>query len=171
MVPLGHAGITLALAVGFAYVLKKEWEPKMFLLAVVVGAWLPDIIDKPVGVLLGYAGGGRLIAHSLLFAVVVTLSLLPANQFLKSKYDKWTKIAPYVPFVVFGMWMHLVLDEMWNTTQTFLWPAYGWGFPTGEFDLLQALLHPVTLTGEILGSVVLVAFVVWQFRPKKVNSG
>ena len=167
MFPLGHAGITLALAVGLAYVLKKEWEPKLFLLAIVVGAWLPDIIDKPVGVLLGYPGGGRLVAHSLLFSVMFTFLALSFNRFGKSKSGRWNALASHVPFVAFGSWMHLVLDEIWWNPVVLLWPGYGWGFPIGEeFDLISVLLTPVVLIGEVVGGVILGGFVVWNFRLK-----
>ncbi len=169
MFPLGHAGITLALAVALTSVLKIEWKPEIFAVAVVGGAWLPDIIDKPIGLLMGYPGGGRLVAHSLLFALTFTFLVFLISRFLGPKLKIWTSFAPYVPFVVFGLWIHLVLDEIWNTPRTFLWPAYGWGFPAGEFDLSQALLNPITLAGEIVGTAILVVFVVWCFRLKKMS--
>ncbi len=168
MFPLGHAGISLALAVSLTLVLKKEWEPKTFLMAVAVGAWLPDIIDKPVGLLLGYPGGGRLAAHSLLFAVIFTLLTLSINRFARTESGRWNTLASYVPFVAFGSWMHLVLDQMWRNPQVFLWPGYGWGLPYGgEFDPISILLSPVVLAGEILGGVILVGFVVWYFRLRR----
>lgn len=167
MFPLGHIGITLGLAVLITHFQKKEWDPKLFLLAVAGGALLPDLIDKPVGFALGYPGGGRLVAHSLLFALVLTSLSFPVNRFLKPRFKSWDKLAEYVPFIVFGMWIHLVLDRIWEDPETFLWPAYGWSFPTGEFDLAHVILSPVVLGGEIVGGLILVCFGIWYFRFRK----
>lgn len=42
----------------------------------------------------------------------------------------------------FGTFTHLICDQMWLTPQTLLWPVYGWAFP--KYDLtnwLQNILY------------------------------
>ena len=34
-----------------------------------------------------------------------------------------------VQSLVFGSVSHLILDGVWTTPQTLLWPVFGWGFP------------------------------------------
>jgi inner membrane protein len=84
-----------------------------------VGSMVPDIIDKPLA-FLGF-GNGRSITHTLLVFLVVLLTAL----YLYVNHKKTGLLA-----IAIGMFTHLVLDFMWVTPHTFLWPTDGWGFPT-----------------------------------------
>lgn len=74
---------------------------------------LPDIIDKPLAILVFTgANTSQLITHSLIFSVVLlVISLL-----------WWRSALPYM--LAFAG--HVVLDRMWNHTESFWWPIYGW---------------------------------------------
>lgn len=86
MTPIGHVGIALPAG----YVLRLSL-PLVFL-----GAILPDLIDKPLDAL--GIGGGRYIAHTLLFAFVVA-----------GLFSLWKK--KYGLSVLVGMISHLLLDS------------------------------------------------------------
>ncbi len=82
---------------------------------------LPDIIDKPLGMFL--FGNGRIFAHSLVIALLV----LVIGGFLWINYKRTAVLA-----VACGMAAHLILDQMWLNSSTFLWPLFGWTFPAAE---------------------------------------
>jgi inner membrane protein len=124
-----------------------------------VGALLPDIIDKPLGhiFLREYLSSGRTYAHTLLFAILITLGGL----LIRYRTGKnWMLV------LSLGTFIHLILDEMWlqQWRSTILWPLYGLEFPRGELtdwigNTLNALTHnPVVYIPEIVGAVVLLLF-------------
>ena len=89
-----------------------------------LGAVLPDIIDKVLGhvVLAGTLDNGRLIGHTLLFAVILMMIGLALTA------DRITVMGS-------ACGAHLVLDMMWYYPATLLWPAYGWSFPVEDFEV------------------------------------
>lgn len=140
---LGHLGIGL----GLAWLLAWKAPARIDYRLVLLGAILPDLIDKPLGYVLGLET--RLWAHTFLFLFsILVLSVVPAWRALR--------------FVGFGVATHLLLDEIWALPNVVWYPAYGWWFPTAIFDTnrwFEALLHdPIVQAGEILGFAILVAF-------------
>ena len=78
-----------------------------------VSALLPDLIDKPLALLVFTdVHTSQLITHSLLF----NLGLLTFTLFF------WRKALPYV--LAFNA--HLLADRMWHHAQSFWWPLFGW---------------------------------------------
>lgn len=141
---LGHLGITL----GLAWFLTWRWPTvRLDYRLVLLGAVLPDLIDKPLGAVLGLES--RLWAHTLLF--LAALALLSRARPLHA-----------LTWLAFGAGVHLVLDMIWFEPHVALWPLYGWTFPAGTqslggyFDLL--LRDPYVQVGEVGGAVLLVAF-------------
>ncbi len=98
----------------------------MDLRLIIIGSLLPDIIDKPVGMVFFQStfDNGRIFTHTL--AVFLALLLIGLYLF-RSRKQVW------LLNLVFGFFFHLVLDMMWQTPQTLLWPLYGWTFPKEEF--------------------------------------
>jgi len=140
---LGHLGIGL----GLAWLLSWRSPSRIDYRLVLFGAILPDLIDKPLGYVLGLQT--RLWAHTLLFlAAILALSFVPWWRGLR--------------LVGFGVATHLLLDEIWDLPRVFWYPAYGWTFPAVPFSAdvwFEALLHdPYIQVGEILGFTILVAF-------------
>ncbi len=85
-----------------------------------IGSILSDLVDKPLGmVILRQLANGRICAHTLLFALMLLLGavMLPPRA----------RPAAFAIFV--GDIVHLVLDSMWQSLGTLLWPIYGFGFP------------------------------------------
>jgi len=126
---------------------------------VLLGSMLPDLIDKPLGLLapgLGL-GTGRGIAHTLVFALV----LLVGGLFF---YGAGRRGLLHVALASAG---HLVLDCIWQLPRVLFWPLYGFTFPTvgrsGILSQLAAWWHtlwttPGVFIPEIIGVAIILAF-------------
>jgi membrane-bound metal-dependent hydrolase YbcI (DUF457 family) len=151
---LAHFGV----AVGLAYAIERSALSKGRLhfdyRLVLVGAVLPDIIDKPLS-LTGLVGG-RSIAHTALFALALTALV----SILVIKAGK--------PKALYGfpmaVWIHLLLDSMWKTPGILLWPAFGFSFPVDGISV-ESLWHtlltnPYVYGGETVGAIVLAILII-----------
>lgn len=126
---------------------------------ILTGSMLPDIIDKPLGLLapeLGL-GTGRGIAHTLVFALLL---LALGLWFYRAG-------RPGLLYMALASAGHLVLDRMWQMPRVLFWPLYGFAFPVvGRHGFLAQLLawwhtlwtNPVVLAPEMLGAAILVLF-------------
>ncbi len=141
--PLGHVGIPL-----FILIFKDDMDFDIRLL--VIGAMLPDIIDKPLGHLILPENNGRIFAHTLLFAIALLISAVV-----------WRKLTP----LSLGVSGHLLLDGMFLEPESALWPFFG-GFPSTDYDVINwiyAYLDPYVIAEEAAG-LLMIAFIVWRFR-------
>ena len=140
MYALGHFGI----AVGLAWLLTFRRPGPIDFRLVLLGALLPDLIDKPLGALLGLEA--RLWAHTLLFlAAVLVLSRFPRTRWLT--------------WVGFGVAVHLLVDLIWGQPNVALWPLYGFAFHAGEQSFgaywQTFLTDRYVQFGEITGTIIL----------------
>jgi membrane-bound metal-dependent hydrolase YbcI (DUF457 family) len=141
----GHTGIAFGAA--------KKLNPSLSLLVVAGVAMLPDLIDKSIHYVFWPQftnGNTRTIAHSLLFTAVYSLILFVLEKSTASKKTKWLWLLP---------WVHLVLDEMWESKMrvSLLWPFLGHDFPPfehkGAIDHLTRIFKkPQVILGEIIGA-------------------
>ncbi|MCJ2669737.1 MAG: metal-dependent hydrolase [Candidatus Thermoplasmatota archaeon] len=157
MFPLGHVGI--ALGVGFLIMryLKSSWDPKLFIIILGVASLTPDLIDKPIGPLFGLPFGGRLFAHTLVFAfIVMAVCLVLWLRWSK----KGTAVSMWPLLFSLGVWVHLLLDLSLEGMAVLLWPAYGVAFPSGEFSWGHLTASPVAIAGEVVGAIILVYLLV-----------
>jgi hypothetical protein len=69
MLLFGHIGITL----GVAWLIESKLKVKMDYRLIIIGSLLPDIIDKPVGMILLPLNNGRVFGHTLLFILILLL--------------------------------------------------------------------------------------------------
>jgi hypothetical protein len=168
MLPLAHTGITLGSAWLTARLLTRRADPPLVdYRLVLLGALLPDLVDKPLGIFLfqDTFSSGRIFAYTLLFAVL----LLAVGSFLYARRGRAGLV-----WLSFGAFIHLGLDEMWHSPRTLLWPAFGWGFErqdTGHWlgRMLSLLVSdPGVYIPEIIGGLILVAFVWYLFRRREV---
>ena len=158
MIFFGHIGITLLVVYLVASAMKKSVDYRL----VVIGAMLPDIIDKPLGeyLLSGIFHNGRIFAHTLAFVVVLSIIAI----IVAWRYRYWG-----IGILAFGAFVHQLLDQMWNTPQTWFWPALGWAFPKNPLDnyalyiLNNLLTEPSAYVPEIVGFIIVAAFVM-RFR-------
>lgn len=170
MLLFAHTGITL----GTTKVMARAagWRGKglpvqLDYRLVLVGSMLPDIIDKPLGGVILSLGNGRIYAHSLVF-LLITLMIGFGVWFWKRKAGCLVLAG--------GTAMHHILDYMWQDPETYLWPLYGWDFPTGDAgDWLSLwiadLLVPQVLIPEIIGLLVLVVFAFGLLQQSKHIKG
>ena len=142
-----------------------RWPRTLALLAdyvdirlVLVGSLLPDIIDKPLGMvfLSSSLSNGRIFAHTLLFLALMTLTGLIVYR---RTGRNWLLV------LSFGTATHLVFDGMWSNLHTLLWPAYGLGFDKLALSdwlprMARALkTNPAVYVPEAIGGVIMGWFV------------
>ncbi len=128
----------------FAIVLVVFSSPALDFRLVMAGAVLP-VIERILG------GAGLL--HTLLGPTIVLIVVMLATVGRRLQRRRWLGLP-------IGMFMHLVLDGSWATTDLFWWPALGFSDVLGvelvpEFDRPLAII--VLL--ELVGLAVLVALI------------
>ena len=132
-----------------------------------IGSLLPDIIDKPVGQLFFREtfSNGRIFCHTLLFFIIITLV---GFYIYRRRSQIWLLV------LSFGTFTHLIFDKMWRFPHTLLWPVYGLAFERIDLthwivDMLYALLtYPDVYVPELVGSAILIWFVLELVRSRKV---
>lgn len=137
---------------------------------ILLGSLLPDIIDKPVWLLVTSLTSdttlsGRDYAHSLLFNLVLFIGGLVLIRYGKS----WLLVISLSGF------MHLIFDQMWDGPEVLLWPLLG-PLPKEETvgwvsNMFQALFsHPEVYIPEIMGLVIVLLFAYRLVMKKSVTS-
>jgi len=155
MLLFGHIGITL----GIAWLIESKLKVKIDYKLIAIGSLLPDIIDKPVGMILLPLNNGRVFGHTLLFVLILLLIGL--------KYRKSL-------FLSFASFLHLIEDEIWNEPETLFWPLFGFEFPAKEhlsfYEYLSKILSEYTpslshvFISEVIGLIMILAFLRRSFR-------
>lgn len=136
--PLGHIGLPL---IPFLVRRTYRFDPRLLML----GAVLPDLIDKPLGHLLLPMNNGRIFAHTLLFAVVLLCAGIA-----------YRKLLP----LSLGVSFHHLFDNLYLEPGATLWPFLG-PFQTSDFHLtswITAFTDPQVFGWELLGSMIIVAY-------------
>jgi len=119
-----------------------------------LGAVLPDIIDKPVGLLL--FSSGRIFSHTFLFLIL----LLVVGLILYRSYKQ-----VWILTMAFGVFIHLILDQMWLNIELLVWPFNGFSFPSENVTswvvdrLADLIREPVVIIPEVIGAIILYWFV------------
>ncbi|HOV68465.1 MAG TPA: metal-dependent hydrolase, partial [Methanoregulaceae archaeon] len=129
------------------------------LAAGIVGALLPDLIDKPIGHLLlgALLDNGRVFSHTLAFFLLVTiLGIL----FYRHR-DPLTG-----PVLGLGVLSHQVLDAMWRDPSAWFYPLLG-PFVPGRYPdfFLRGLIAEVSSPAEWLFGLTVLALVLVAVRP------
>lgn len=91
----------------------------------VAGAILPDLVDMPIGTVFAADrfSTGELWFHTLLAPTLLVVGILILTR-------RGARRRAVMALAV-GMFFHLLLDGMWTSTEVFLWPLFGTGFPAG----------------------------------------
>jgi len=163
---VGHAGI----AIGAAALLDKavgklhlafqsdssrvSFLSRVDLRVLAVGSLLPDILDKPIGLMVfrDELGTGRIFCHTLLFLTLLSI----AGFWLFRRSGRTCLLV-----LAAGVLAHLVLDGVWTSYRTLLWPAFGFGFlrsaePSGVSQYWHNLKElPRAYVPEIIGGLIL----------------
>jgi len=159
---LGHMGFGLKLSEP----VRRDLPVRPLLL----GALLPDLIDKPLyyaleaatgrrGAAIGIVAGTRSFGHTLLF-------LLALAALARARRSR-----PLAALAL-GVATHLVLDTLsdaftrrWGFSfKALFWPVLGWRFPIypyyGWRDHVAHVREPFLLAAEIAGAAILA----WEWR-------
>jgi hypothetical protein len=142
--PLGHLGLALVLV-------ERLTLDRRAAVVLLVGAALPDLIDKPLGEL-GVVGAYHTVGHS----VFVGAGLGVAGVALRGRW--------WVPPLVVGWWSHLVCDlyvAVPDYLGQYVWPLGGPTPPPGETLAAYAARYVTThwFGTELL--LLAVAAVLW----------
>lgn len=168
MFPLGHIGITA----GIIYIMLLIFDSRnkinnphtpsfkdIDFRLVVILAFLPDIIDKIVGMIIlkDEIANGRIFTHSALTIGMLSICIFAVAR-IKFNRGLWAV------FYVIPLWIHLFLDIMWKEPRTLFWPLLGLDFPRYEVefsDYFTTLLSdPFTIFGEILGGLIIIILII-----------
>lgn len=172
MLPFGHVGLTAAAVKAYEHFEFKKFKSDNCIdyRIVVLGSMLPDIIDKTLVFLLYdyVVHDGRLIGHTLIFAL--TLTVIGLLLILRYKNAN-------ILLLGISTALHQLFDIMPMFPDIYFWPA-----AKGAFSLMPGVLSPPTqsmlpksiaplLSGvkkylfqpdvfipEILGAVIMVYF-------------
>lgn len=126
MLLFGHLGVTLGI-----FFLICLFKPRLRNIIVtkylLVGALLPDIIDKPLGMIIfaSIISSGRMIGHTLILSSILYCIGL-------SFYEKRGDVK--ILSLAAGSFFHLIEDQMWWEPQILSWPLFGWSFPKETID-------------------------------------
>jgi hypothetical protein len=173
MYPCAHLGFGITLS--RLLPTRLQSQDKMIL----VGALLPDILDKTVyyglswisghrGAELGIIAGTRSFGHSAIFLLLITTI---------SICKSW----PRIQALAFGIATHVLLDNLGNIAastnisgtevRTLLWPLFGLQFPEIPYhdvaEHLRAWANPAMLAGELVG----IALLIYHFRGRRKPAG
>lgn len=111
---------------------------------VLLFAVLPDLIDKPLQIIVPAFEVGRSIGHSLLGVCVLWLIIT------------WRKSSPTY---VLAYLIHFLCDGQWNHLPSLLWPLLGVHIYKEELIDLTEYVHrtfsPLNITFEVLGVAIL----------------
>jgi hypothetical protein len=162
MIFFGHLGLTAAAFKGYNIV---DEEPKIDYRVVLIGAILPDIIDKPIGTFLFRSTfhNSRIFAHTLLFTFLILF--FGTILLMKKRNNKLLTLG-----VATGI--HLILDSMWLYLGILFWPLYGWKFPEraeGNWamtSLEKLFSDPAYFIPEIAGFII-IAFLFYRLKKNK----
>lgn len=134
-----------------------------------IGSLLPDIIDKPIGRFFFQETfhNGRIFGHTLLFLILLTAGGLILYR---------TRSKTWLLVLAFGTFTHLILDGMWMSIHTLLWPLYGFSFekyPVSLWSWIVNILHslpnhPWGLIPEIMGLIIIAWFSRQLVQTRKV---
>lgn len=165
---LGHIGITIGIIYLLAYYIysrKKKENPSASFAenidfrVIIIAAMLPDIVDKIVGMIIfkEEISNGRLFTHSIVITGIFSIMLL---VFVKIKSGHIIKSLFYISPV----YIHLLLDRMWEEPATLLWPLLGTSFPRLDIEISDyftiLLSDSYILVSEVLGFLIILTLLV-----------
>jgi hypothetical protein len=181
MMVLAHTGIALGVTVLVGNVAVRAAKPGNRLVSwlaafyrridfriLLIGALLPDIIDKPLGGIFfrHQLESGRIFAHTLLFLVVLFVAGI---VLYRRRGSAWMLV------LAFGSLIHHALDSMWRMPRTLLWPFLGFEFDSTLIEnwfshwLNEFFTRADIFIPEIIGFCILLWFGIYLINRKRVG--
>ncbi len=165
---LGHIGITVGivyLLISFLFSRMRPNNPHtpsiedIDFRLVIIASIFPDIIDKILGMLIlkDEIANGRIFTHSVITLWIISICLFIVAQI---KFGRGLRTLYYT----LPLYIHLLLDRMWEDAHTLFWPLFGTGFSRSDIefsDYLTILLtNPFVYITEILGALIIITLFV-----------
>jgi hypothetical protein len=130
----------------------------------ILGASLPDIIDKPLYYIYGY---GRSLMHSI---VIVTIIFILSIYLLRSVYVLRLNRKYEIAAIIFYLMapVHYLMDSMWQTPKILFYPLLGvppeWGtFGFTPTSYIMMIASFFTVWHEIVITVVCCCILVYVY--------
>lgn len=135
---------------------------------VLIGAILPDLIDKPIGVYLfrNTFHNSRIFAHTLIFSILLIL----IGIFVKCKRKNNN-----ILLLGISSSIHLILDSMWLYPAILFWPYFGVKFPVRpegnwlESGILKLFTDPSYYISELLGFIIIAYYFIRLVKNKQIK--
>ncbi len=112
MFVFAHMVCGILLGLGFSYLTHDRRAIPLC----IVSSLIPDLIDKPLGIIFPALASGRTIFHSLFIILIVAIIVLILS---KNRYML------YGVAVVCCIFVHQLLDAMWLNTNIWAYPLFG----------------------------------------------
>lgn len=158
---LGHLGLTLLAGAAVLH-WRRALRDRLPLGWLLLGSVLPDLVDKPLGLVLGW-GYGRLFLHTALSLVVLSAATAAA-------WKRWPRAGAALLALTVGSAGHLALDHIWDVPQVLWWPLLG-SFPDEGWTVARyaGLLTQsrYILAMEGVGAAALGLVGVWAWRRQR----
>lgn len=157
---LGHLIFAFLLILLVNKILKIKIDYRL----VILGALLPDIVDKPLGryIFVDYFENGRIFGHTILFLTVITLAAIYINK----RYN-----IPALFSLSLAVFSHLIADVMWFDPRTLFWPLLGLRFPRGRdmgdytiYMISKITDHPYSASLYILITLLIFGALAYYFK-------
>ena len=140
--------------------LAKRYNIEFSLYFLLFGAYLPDLIDKPLNILFQLPGRG--IAHSVIIQVLLFLPLLYSfPKYRKIFFSIW-----------FGCILHLVQDTI--ALSIAFWPIVGslsdyrrFSFAESFYTYYILVKYPYTLFAEVISFVISGGILLSKWLPER----
>ena len=140
--------------------LAKRYNIEFSLYFLLFGAYLPDLIDKPLNILFQLPGRG--IAHSVIIQALLFISLI----YLLPKHKK------IFISVWFGSILHLIQDTIALTIA--FWPIVGslsdyrrFSFAESFYTYYILVRYPYTLLAEVISFVISGGILLSKWLPER----
>jgi hypothetical protein len=162
MWPWGHAAVGYLLYSAYTRTRHDSPPEAIAVLFLAVGTQFPDLIDKPLAWSFGLLPTGRTLAHSLLFAVPVTLAVYLVCVYHPRLRRSWGGA------FALGNILHVLVDAvpafLWadlSDASSLLWPILSVdGYENGSPSIIGAFLS-LEFSNYLLFEFVLVAVAIF----------
>jgi inner membrane protein len=155
---LTHLLVGILLGILLAFIFRDT----LLILPCAIGSILPDLIDKPVGILFFYQtiGSGRIYCHTLIFAALFLC--IGTIVYLRYKRSGIVLIG-----IASGILTHQLLDAMWLSPVNWLWPALGPFIGNSRHDYLWSTFwSEITNPAEWVAGGIILAFILMYMFPQ-----
>lgn len=173
MIFFGHLGITTGVIKSYEKVFYKDKKMNSKISidyrAVLLGAILPDIIDKPIGAYFFRSTfhNSRIFAHTLMFSALL---IIVGSLLLYIRRNN------SILLLGISSSIHLILDSMWLYSSILFWPYFGLKFPVRpegnwiQSDIVKLVTDPSCYLPELVGFIIIAYYFIKLIKNKQIKA-